>query len=135
MENFEETARQLHVTALDCITTQNFMYFMLSTTIPYNAVFTRLKQWESGYKCLPLEDWVKAKDMCDKLINFYNVTELFCGTKYPTVCDIRLAIEEWIQSGTEHIKMMAVKMKENFLEVLGGNSWDNGCRNCFGSKI
>ena len=71
---------------------------------------------------MPLEeDWVKANDMCYKLIKFYHVTELFSGTKYPTanlffpkVCDIRLAIEEWIQSGTEHIKMMAVKMKENF---------------------
>jgi len=25
-----------------------------------------------------------------------------------------LAIEEWIQLGTEHIKMMAIKTKENF---------------------
>ena len=50
---------------------------MFSTAIPYNVVFTRLKQRESGYKCLPLEeDWVKAKDMCDKLIKFYHVPEL-----------------------------------------------------------
>jgi len=44
---------------------------MLSTVIPYKVVFTRLKQRESGYKCLPLEEGrVKAKDMCDKLIKF-----------------------------------------------------------------
>ena len=58
---------------------------MLSTVIPYKIVFTCLKQQESVYIYLPLgEDWVKAKNMCDKLIKVYHVTELFSGTKYPT---------------------------------------------------
>ena len=55
----------------------NSTYVMLSTALIYKFVFARLKQRESGYKTLPLEDdWVKARDLCDKLFLFYQVNIL-----------------------------------------------------------
>ncbi|KAL5538055.1 hypothetical protein UlMin_045842 [Ulmus minor] len=76
-EKFMETARQLHiqstkVLALDMPVRWNSTYVMLSTALIYKSVFARLKQRESGYKTLPLDDdWVKARDLCDKLFLFY----------------------------------------------------------------
>ncbi|KAL5560920.1 hypothetical protein UlMin_030667 [Ulmus minor] len=76
-EKFMETARQLHiqstkVLALDMPVRWKSTYVMLSTTLIYKSIFAHLKQRESGYKTLPLEDdWVKARDLCDKLFLFY----------------------------------------------------------------
>ncbi|KAL5570406.1 hypothetical protein UlMin_026981 [Ulmus minor] len=82
-EKFMETARQLHiqstkVLALDMPVRWNSTNVMLSTALIYKSIFAHLKQHESGYKTLPLEDdWVKARDLCDKLFLFYQVTEIF----------------------------------------------------------
>ncbi|KAL5570508.1 hypothetical protein UlMin_027083 [Ulmus minor] len=77
-EKFTETARQLHiqstkVLALDMPVRWNSTYVMLSTALIYKSIFAHLKQHESGYKTLPLEDdWVKARDLCDNYhLRFY----------------------------------------------------------------
>ncbi|KAL5562425.1 hypothetical protein UlMin_032172 [Ulmus minor] len=75
-KNFMETARQLRiqstkVLALDMPVRWNSTYVMLSTALIYKSVFAHLKQRESSYKTLPLkDDWVKARDLCDKLFLF-----------------------------------------------------------------
>ncbi|KAL5568771.1 hypothetical protein UlMin_025346 [Ulmus minor] len=131
-EKFMETARKLHiqstkVLALDMPVRWNSTYVMLSIALIYKSIFARLKQRESGYKILPLEDdWVKARDLCDKLFLFYQVTKIFFGSKYPTtnllfpkVCEIRMAITDWLSSSNENVKAMASNMEENFLKY-----WD-----------
>ncbi|KAG6479452.1 hypothetical protein ZIOFF_062918 [Zingiber officinale] len=104
-EKFIETARQLKVPStkkleLDCKTRWNSTYLMLNTALEYEAVFARLKQRETLYKRVPTqEDWSKVRDISSKLEMFFDATELFSGTKYPTInlffatiCDIKLAI-------------------------------------------
>ncbi|KAL5575427.1 hypothetical protein UlMin_017126 [Ulmus minor] len=118
-EKFMETTRQLHiqstkVLALDMPVRWNATYVMLSTALIYKSIFARLKQRESGYKTLPLDDdWVKARDLCDKLFLFYQVTEMFSGFKYPTanllfpkVCEIRMTIIDWLSSSNENVRAM-----------------------------
>ena len=88
-EKFEETANQLKVTytkslVLDCKTRWNSTYLMLKVALQYKDVFSRLKQRDLQYVCLPSDlDWKIASELCGRLENFYNVTEIFSGIKYP----------------------------------------------------
>lgn len=122
-EKFRDTCHQLNLVygkklALDCKTRWNSTYLMLASALPYKEVFKRLSQRESLYKCLPNEDdWKKATDICDKLVLFFKVTELFSGTQYPTsniyfpkVCEIRLALRAWQTCGNDIIQSMASSM-------------------------
>lgn len=84
--------------------------------------FKRLTQQEPQYKSLPSDDdWKMATEICEKLEIFYKVTELFSGTQYPTsnvyfpkVCEIRLALNEWIFSSNSTIQGMADSMIPKF---------------------
>lgn len=88
---------------------------MLATAVQYKNVFFRLKQREPQYKTLPDEnEWALANELCDRLKIFYNVTELFSGTKYPTtnlffpkICEIKLALRKWEHSKFIEISSMA----------------------------
>ncbi|KAG6503414.1 hypothetical protein ZIOFF_035727 [Zingiber officinale] len=126
-EKFVETARQLKVPStkkleLDCKTRWNSTYLMLNTALEYEAVFARLKQRETLYKRVPTqEDWSKVRDISSKLELFFDATELFSGTKYPTInlffstiCDIKLAIGDWLLSDDNLVKTMATNMKVKF---------------------
>ncbi|KAG6489546.1 hypothetical protein ZIOFF_050820 [Zingiber officinale] len=126
-EKFIETARQLKVPStkkleLDCKTRWNSTYLMLNTALEYEAVFARLKQHETLYKRVPTqEDWSKVRDISSKLEMFFDATELFSGTKYPTInlffatiCDIKLAIGDWLLSDDNLVKTMATNMKVKF---------------------
>ncbi|XP_026400245.1 zinc finger BED domain-containing protein RICESLEEPER 2-like [Papaver somniferum] len=129
VEKFEEAARQLNIACtnklvLDCETRWNSTYMMLNIVIKYQRVFTRLKQREPQYKYFPgEEDWSLAREMCDKLKIFYNFTEKFSGVKYPTtnlffpsICEIRLSLNEWSKSKFDVIRKMASGMIEKFQE-------------------
>ncbi|KAG5552225.1 hypothetical protein RHGRI_010340 [Rhododendron griersonianum] len=89
-EKFEETIRQLRIPftkklPLDCATRWNSTYLMLQTAIEYKDAFSRLKHRDTQYKTVPTEnDWKLAVEICGRLKLFYNVTELFNGTRYPT---------------------------------------------------
>ena len=59
-------------------------------------------------------DWEVAKDICEKLKLFYNVTKLFSGTTYPTaneyfpiLSELKMELNEWIVSPNELNKLMA----------------------------
>nr|XP_048321651.1 zinc finger BED domain-containing protein DAYSLEEPER-like [Ziziphus jujuba var. spinosa] len=100
----------------------NSTYLMLATALKYRTVFPRLKQRESLYKCLPSDqDWDLAKEVCERLELFYEVTEIFSGTKYPTanlffphICEIRMSICDWLTSSCEEIRLMAAGMISKF---------------------
>uniref|UniRef100_A0A5B6YZU5 BED-type domain-containing protein n=2 Tax=Davidia involucrata TaxID=16924 RepID=A0A5B6YZU5_DAVIN len=127
IENFEEAVQQLKISytkklCLDCKTRWESTYDMLQTAIMYKDVFLQLKQHERLYTRLPTEkDWDLATEICGRLKLFYNLTELYPRTLYPTancyfpkVCEIRLALSQWLQSPIEIIRMMASKMMEKY---------------------
>ncbi|XP_058753844.1 zinc finger BED domain-containing protein RICESLEEPER 2-like [Vicia villosa] len=77
---------------------------------------------DTQYKTLPSEiEWMKAKEICERLEVFYDVTNLFSGTEYPTanvyfskVCEMNLALVEWFGSTDKVIKQMASSMLYKF---------------------
>ncbi|CAL2267097.1 unnamed protein product [Prunus armeniaca] len=81
-----------------------------------------LEHREPLYKEVPSEsDWVKTKELVDKLAMFYDVTVLFSRTKYPTtnlyfknICAIRLAIYDWLNSEQEEVQAMTLHMQTKF---------------------
>lgn len=101
---------------------------MLETAIQYRYVFPRVKYRERYYKNVPTdEDWVNAIEICAKLKTFYQVTEMFSGTLYPTsnfyfpkICDIKLKLDEWVKSPNPIIRGMTQKMLDKYVKY-----WDN----------
>ena len=95
---------------------------MLSTTLIYKDVFSRLAKREASYTCLPHNyGWEVVKDICEKLELFYSVTKFFSGCKYPTtnmyftlVCDLKIALNEWSSSSNEMISRMTESMLAKF---------------------
>ena len=88
-EKFEKTTLDEKVELvkklqLDCKTRWNSTYIMLKIAIPYRKVFERLGELDRNYVCPPPNDWIFASTVCDKLGLFYDLTELFSGTKYVT---------------------------------------------------
>ncbi|KAH7663375.1 Tam3-transposase (Ac family) protein [Dioscorea alata] len=127
VEKFKETTKQLRMTCtkslcLDCPTRWNSTYKMLDIAISYKEVFCRLKHRDDKYTCLPTTtQWEFASEVCEKLKIFNSVTELFSGTNYPTanlyfpkVCEINLAISNWLTSSNVVIQRMATKMMDKF---------------------
>ena len=125
-EKFEKMARVMNVEykcrlSLDCKTRWNSTYIMLNGALQYKDVFARLAIREKMFTCPSDEDWAFAKEVCDRLKVFFDITEFLSGTKYvtanlffPKICGIRLAIRKWHANDNEIIKLMAEKMRENF---------------------
>ena len=127
IERFEDVCRQMKVPCtrrlgLDCPTRWNSTYLMLKNALAYKIVFPRLKLFESHYVLVPSEaEWETAKDVCDRLELFYNVTELFSGTRYPTanmffpvICKIKMTLNEWLMSSNVVISTMTKSMVAKF---------------------
>ena len=55
-----------------------------------------------------------ASSICERLAMFHEVIELFSGTSYPKVCEIKIALNSWFTSASYVIKSMAFKMLEKF---------------------
>ena len=59
-----------------------------------------MKQRDSCYTCMSSqEEWEVAQEICEKLELFYNVTEIFSETIYPTVntsftkvCEVKITL-------------------------------------------
>ncbi|CAA0806416.1 Zinc finger BED domain-containing protein DAYSLEEPER [Striga hermonthica] len=127
MEKFEESARQLRVElckklTLDCKTRWNSTYLMLQIALDYKQVFSRLNVRDPNYKSLPSEtDWHMAGEICRRLKVFYKATELFSGTEYPTanlyfpkICEIKLALNNWVSFSIGEVQSMAVEILNKF---------------------
>ena len=117
VEKFEDAARQLRLPCnkklcLDCKTRWNSTYLTLSIAITYKDVFPRLKQCEKLYTTVPSEEeWDLARETCERLKLFYNITKLFSGRNYPTantffikVCEIKEALYDWLINGIKYVR-------------------------------
>ncbi|WKA08910.1 hypothetical protein VitviT2T_026593 [Vitis vinifera] len=133
VEKFEDAARQLRLPCnkklcLDCKTRWNSTYLMLSIAITYKDVFPRLKQREKLYTTVPSEEeWNLAREICERLKLFYNITKLFSGRNYPTantffikVCEIKEALYDWLICSNEVVSTMASSMLEKFDKYWSG---------------
>ncbi|KAL4285326.1 hypothetical protein GQ457_16G008580 [Hibiscus cannabinus] len=127
IEKFQETACQLniHVTtkiALDCSTRWNSTYHMLNVVLSYKEVFKRLKKRDNLFLSCPSdEEWETAQIICDKLKIFYDATEFFSRTDYPTIniflpkiCDIRVSLRQWAASSFSYVRDMTARMVHKF---------------------
>ena len=131
-EKFKETCDQVGIPymkklILDCKTRWNSTFLMLDVAIDYKDVFYRLSQREQQYKSFPSEDeWDMAKEISQRLELFYSVTELFSGTLYttsnvyfPKKCEVRLALNEWLECPKFIIHDMASIMITKFEKCWG----------------
>jgi hypothetical protein len=94
---------------------------MLSIAIPYRKVFECLGELDRNYDCPAADDWTFATNVCEKLGLFYELTELFSGTKYvtanlffPEVCEIKLKLNSWGHDENEIIRNMSAAMIEKY---------------------
>ncbi|RVW95526.1 putative AC transposase [Vitis vinifera] len=130
VEKFEDAARQLCLPCnkklcLDCKTRWNSTYLMLSIAITYKDVFPHLKQCKKLYTTVPSEkEWNLAREICERLKLFYNITKLFSGLNYPTantffikVCEIKEALVDWLICSNEVVSIMASSMSEASSEI------------------
>ncbi|KAL6334197.1 hypothetical protein AAG906_006784 [Vitis piasezkii] len=125
VEKFESGTHQLRLPCnkklcLDCKTLWNFTYLMLSIAITYKNVFSCLKQCDKLYTIVPSkEEWNLAREICERLKLFYNITKLFSRQNYPTsntffikVCEIKEALYDWLISSNEIVRTMASTSSE-----------------------
>ncbi|KAH9616192.1 hypothetical protein KSS87_013910 [Heliosperma pusillum] len=100
------------------------IYLMLERALLFRYVFKHEKLSDSGYTCIPSEeDWNLAKEICEVLKVFYEAAMFFSEKKYHTaneyfqkVCEIKLAISQWVSSEVEVITAMASNMMDKFDE-------------------
>ena len=91
LEEFEKRAKECNLDtrrglSIDVPTRWNSTYMMLRDACYYKEAFKRL-QCLDPYKydmCPTNDNWIEVKIFCQALKNFYNITELLSGTKYPT---------------------------------------------------
>ncbi|CAN1317100.1 Putative AC9 transposase [Linum perenne] len=62
-----------------------------------------------------------AKEICSKLELFYEVTQIFSGSTYPTanlffpkVCELKISLNSWVESPIDVIAEMARRMLVKF---------------------
>ncbi|KAL4190409.1 hypothetical protein AMTRI_Chr07g75500 [Amborella trichopoda] len=126
-ERFNEIINQLGIQSkqnifLDVPTRWNSTYHMLDVTLELREAFSCFAQCDSMCNMVPSEDeWERVKEICDCLKLFYDITNTFLGSKYPTanlyfpeVYQMHLRLVEWSMSLNKHISSMAIKMKEKF---------------------
>ncbi|KAK3205777.1 hypothetical protein Dsin_019823 [Dipteronia sinensis] len=87
-ERFVEAARQLNIECkqmlvLDCKTSWNSTYLMLTVASKYKTVFSRLSARDRQYRSVPQEkEWELAYKLEDNFRKFYEVTEMFSDPRY-----------------------------------------------------
>ncbi|KAL6643025.1 hypothetical protein ACP70R_021206 [Stipagrostis hirtigluma subsp. patula] len=126
-EELEEAAQSEQVAlteklCLDCKTRWNSTYIMLRVALRYKKVFDRLNQIDSHFtSCPTAEDWEFASSVCDKLLLFQDLSDMFSGTKYVTantffihICEIKMKMHKWLGCGDPRIEKMAAAMMEKF---------------------
>ncbi|XP_010549198.1 PREDICTED: zinc finger BED domain-containing protein RICESLEEPER 1-like [Tarenaya hassleriana] len=115
-----ETGTGLH---LDIPTRWNSTYTMLKVAIKYERAFSSLHLLDRSYKYNPSsQEWQRGEKICDFLEPFYEITNLFSGSKYPTsnlyffqVWRIECLLKDYMTNGEDKmIESMANNMKEKF---------------------
>ncbi|KAK2658238.1 hypothetical protein Ddye_004771 [Dipteronia dyeriana] len=89
-QKFIECIKRVHLDSKrglrqDVHTRWNSTYLMLDSVIYYRLACTALELADSNYKHCPSEsEWEKVEKLCKFLRHFYDTTNLFSETKYPT---------------------------------------------------
>lgn len=100
----------------------NSTYLMLDSALLYRRAFMHLSLFDSNYKTCPsMEEWIRVEKIAMFLAPFFDMTELFSGTQYPTaslyfpsVLEIQLLIQAEMESTDLVIQAMAKEMKPKF---------------------
>lgn len=110
----------------DVSTRWNSTYLMLADAIYYRAAFDRLTSYDRRrYEkmCPSAAEWEKAMKIRAFLKRFFDLTELFSGTLYPTAnlfykgfCDIKIILTDWSKGKDSDItiRRMATAMLAKF---------------------
>jgi hypothetical protein len=116
-----DTKRSL---SLDVSTRWNSTYLMLRDALYYKAAFERLTSIERhryGSIAPSPQDWQNAHNLIPLLKKFFDLTEIFSGTTYPTAnlffcgfCEIKLLLSDWCHSSDTTICEMANAMSVKF---------------------
>ncbi|KAK2658907.1 hypothetical protein Ddye_005440 [Dipteronia dyeriana] len=89
-QKFIECIKRVHLDSKrglrqDVPTIWNSTYLMLDSAIYYRLAWTALELADSNYKHFPSEsEWENVEKFYKFLRHFYDTTNLFLGTKYPT---------------------------------------------------
>lgn len=110
--------------SLDVSTRWNSTYLMLRDALYYKAAFERLTSIDRrryGSIAPSAQEWEKAKILLPFLKKFYELTEIFSGTSYPTAnlffrgfCEIKILLTDWCNSSDPTICEMATAMNVKF---------------------
>ncbi|KAA8535582.1 hypothetical protein F0562_030585 [Nyssa sinensis] len=94
---------------------------MLETAISLKDAFYCWEEVDRNYKYNPFEEWKLAKLIKDCLKMFYEATNHFSGTNFPTsnvffpgICEIKIQMREWEINEHECLCSMVGPMKEIF---------------------
>ncbi|XP_071905600.1 zinc finger BED domain-containing protein RICESLEEPER 2-like [Coffea arabica] len=96
----------------DIPTRWNSTYRMLSSALYYRLAFGHLQLSDSNFRCCPsLEEWERVEKICGFLQVFYEATNAFSGSKYPTsnlyfpqVFKIQLKLSEECNSSDDFMR-------------------------------
>ncbi|XP_061374142.1 zinc finger BED domain-containing protein RICESLEEPER 2-like [Gastrolobium bilobum] len=107
---------------IDIPTRWNTTYLMLKSALKYQNVFASLQLIDKSYEyCPSLVEWKRGEKICELLLPFYYITNLICGTSYPTsnwyfllVWKIQCVLNDTLSDEDEVIKSMAERMVVKF---------------------
>ncbi|KAL6194562.1 hypothetical protein ACLB2K_035644 [Fragaria x ananassa] len=110
----------------DVLTRWNSTYLMLDSALFYRHALENLEVSDTNFKlCLNAEEWDKMGTINKFLGEFFDVTELFSGTKYPTsnlffpkVLIIQHSIEQAMKDDDSFMKRMREEMDLKFKKYL-----------------
>jgi len=110
--------------SLDVSTRWNSTYLMLRDALYYKLAFERLTSIDRRrYECIApsSQEWEKARVLIPFLKKFFDLTEIFSGTQYPTAnmffrgfCEIKLYLTDWCNSNDATLCQMANAMSVKF---------------------
>ncbi|XP_059639299.1 zinc finger BED domain-containing protein RICESLEEPER 2-like [Cornus florida] len=106
----------------DVPTRWNATYLMLESAIYYRRAFCHLQLSDSNYKfCPSQEEWSRIEKIYKFLTVFYDVTNIFSRSKYPTanlyfpsVFSVQSTLREEMDSKDQFMSKMATQMYSKF---------------------
>ena len=96
---------------------------LLDGAIYYRQAFCHMALVDPNFAslCPSLDDWDIAEKICKFLSVFYEITQIFSGSSYPTsnlyfpvVPIAHLTLKDKLEDNDEFIRIMALKMHEKF---------------------